>query len=673
MKSKTFFTLLLSLISNQVFGAFQQNQGYPYAHAHTQGYAYNYGSGQQHILPPQQPSNGQAPYPHPNTNSIPYFANRRQTHSLALPRYHPSNNQNQRHLYAGQNSQVPHQDQFDRVNNTQQFNDAYLEKHSIRDTVIKEIQKIAELEKENQRLRNMLAEKDRQQPQQQGNQASNAQQINSDQSNTSNSTTFNNQHAMLDADFNLAVTPQNTMSVEGNPIPDNLTEFDRFSLGPEEYSQNSLIPQLPVDAFSQAYALNPNNFELSPYESFGDDLSFFNQQNYIFSQNQPFQDINQDMLKDNDVDINDTTTNKARSTEVAMFESESKPNDSEDEVILPPKIIQIPPVAETNAPKPALLDKPSNTNKRNHNGGTYAAMRLGLGANQSDHDKTEDDEEVMSRDASTYGSSDNDESTTDNRNDSDYFPSKNEELVDNNELLNFSFQEYDDGRDRITKNASKRKRKKQKTRNTHTNKSTKKKQLNLMLLDESGSDSSSVSENPSSDEDNPNDSDCVPERENNIIDIDSPDESCQEDVKTAKKIKKKKSTKGKSKFLTQEKKHKCNYCGKAFTQKSGLKLHIRTHTGEKPFECDYCGKAFAYKSNLRVHERIHTGERPYKCKLCGKFFRRNADLIRHERIHTGERPYKCDWCQKAFIRKDRLKFHIQKNHNSEKSHETKKN
>ncbi|XP_049767996.1 zinc finger protein 691-like [Schistocerca cancellata] len=76
--------------------------------------------------------------------------------------------------------------------------------------------------------------------------------------------------------------------------------------------------------------------------------------------------------------------------------------------------------------------------------------------------------------------------------------------------------------------------------------------------------------------------------------------------------------------------HLCVYCGKLYSRKYGLKIHIRTHTGYKPLKCKVCLRAFGDPSNLNKHVRLHAeGQTPYRCDLCGKVLVRRRDLERH--------------------------------------------
>ncbi|CAH2074873.1 unnamed protein product, partial [Iphiclides podalirius] len=97
--------------------------------------------------------------------------------------------------------------------------------------------------------------------------------------------------------------------------------------------------------------------------------------------------------------------------------------------------------------------------------------------------------------------------------------------------------------------------------------------------------------------------------------------------------------------------HACLYCGKLYSRKYGLKIHIRTHTGYKPLRCRYCLRAFGDPSNLNKHVRLHASRAlstspsgavapsaPHACPHCAKPLARRRDLERHLRARHAHPP-----------------------------------
>ena len=104
-------------------------------------------------------------------------------------------------------------------------------------------------------------------------------------------------------------------------------------------------------------------------------------------------------------------------------------------------------------------------------------------------------------------------------------------------------------------------------------------------------------------------------------------------------------------------KQTCSQCGTVVKSLKALECHIKDAHEKVP--CTECGKMYG---SLALPRHIHSAHTPndqkkYKCEVCGKGFITNQRLKDHNNIHTGEKPYKCKFCTSCFAIKGTHAMH----------------
>ena len=109
----------------------------------------------------------------------------------------------------------------------------------------------------------------------------------------------------------------------------------------------------------------------------------------------------------------------------------------------------------------------------------------------------------------------------------------------------------------------------------------------------------------------------------------------------------------------------CNICSCRFQSTQTLKQHAETHKSHKDHKCESCGKSFSQVRDLKRHiHTIHEGHKDYKCETCGKSFAERGTLAKHIRIiHEGvKESFQCTQCAEIFTSWYSRKNHILRVH-----------
>ena len=114
----------------------------------------------------------------------------------------------------------------------------------------------------------------------------------------------------------------------------------------------------------------------------------------------------------------------------------------------------------------------------------------------------------------------------------------------------------------------------------------------------------------------------------------------------------------------------CDKCDNTkFTNPMELNQHlISVHNDEKDFQCKECHKTWVSHLSLELHMVIDHKMVMYCCGKCGYYVNSAATLKRHHKwVHEEKFDYVCHICAKALRRPNELAHHLAKEHGEGKS------
>ena len=110
--------------------------------------------------------------------------------------------------------------------------------------------------------------------------------------------------------------------------------------------------------------------------------------------------------------------------------------------------------------------------------------------------------------------------------------------------------------------------------------------------------------------------------------------------------------------------HKCNTCGKSFTQAGHLRRHIKTiHEGHKDFKCDLWKIIYSSWLSEKTHQNHSRRSQKFQMWFLWKIIYWSWFSEKTHQNHSlRHKDFKCDTCGKSFNTASYLNKHINNVH-----------